>query len=357
MSSRASTGAGFAGMISKRRRRKILSESLIIGDSPDMAKVVEQVEDAADSDAPVLIEGEPGTGRELVARTIHYAGPRRGADFVALKAATIPRDLLEGELFGARGGTLRRANGGTLLVKDVDALPPGPQRGLAKVLRRREREESGELYDVRIIGASDGDLGEAVASAVFDRELYDRLGVRIRIPPLRKRLADLPKLARRFLQQAGDELGRNVPKLHDGALERMAKYPWPGNVAELKDVARRLVLGWKGQGAKRPAIDAALVDDVLPKVEQRIPVEDMSFEELVRSKLKGFLRRVDGYPIDNLYDEVIGRVERPLLALVLEHAKGNQLRAAEILGLNRNTLRKKLAQHNLVSAPAKAGKN
>jgi two-component system nitrogen regulation response regulator GlnG len=356
MTSRAKSTDGLAGLVAGRRRRKFLSESLIVGDSPEMAKVVEQVEDAADNDAPVLIEGEPGSGRELVARTIHYAGPRRGADFVALKAATIPRELLEGELFGARGGTLRRANGGTLLVKDVDTLPPGPQRGLAKVLRRREREETGELYDVRIIGASDGDLGEAVASAVFDRELYDRLGVRIRIPPLRKRLADLPKLAKRFLTQAGEDLGVIAPRIHDGALDRMAKYPWPGNVAELKDVARRLVLGWKGQGtnAKRSAIDAALVDQILPKVEERIPSEDMSFEELVRSKLKGFLRRVDGYPIDNLYDEVIGRVERPLLALVMEYAKGNQLRAAEILGLNRNTLRKKLAQHNLAGAPAKS---
>ena len=334
-----------------------------------MAAVLEQVEQAADTDTAVLIEGEPGTGRELVARTIHYAGPRRGADFVSMKATTIPRELLEGELFGPRAVTLRRANGGTLLVKDLDALPRGPQRGLAKVLRRREggpgglgspgggaqrsplREESGELFDVRIIGASDGDLGEAVASSSFDRELYDRLVTRIRIPPLRKRIADLPKLARRFLTQAGEELGHSRLALHDAALERMARYPWPGNVAELKDVARRLVLGWKG---KRGPIDAPAVEAVLPKVEERIPIEDMSFEELVKSKLKGFLRKVGGYPIDNLYDEVIARVERPLLALVMEQAKGNQLRASEILGLNRNTLRKKLAQHHLGGAPGKA---
>jgi len=341
---------------SASRRKRILRESLIVGDSPEMAAVVEQVEQAAETDNPVLIEGEPGTGRELVARTIHYAGPRRGADFVAVKAATIPRDLLEGELFGARAGTLRRANGGTLLLKDVDALPPGPQRGLAKVLRRREREESGELFDVRIIGATDGDLAPAVDSAVFDRELYDRLGVRIHIPPLRKRMADLPKLVKRFLTQAGEELGRACPSIHDSALDRMAKYPWPGNVAELKDVARRLVLSWKGKGTTRKPIDSALVEEVLPKVEERIPLEDMSFEELVRSKLKGFLRKVDGYPIDNLYDEVIGRVERPLLALVMEHAQGNQLRAAEILGLNRNTLRKKLAQHNLGGAAPSPGR-
>src|SRR5262249_39239970 len=222
MSSRATRSGGLSNLIQSatagRRRRKILSASLIVGESPEMAAVLEQVEQAAETDTAVLIEGEPGTGRELVARTIHYAGPRRGADFVAVKATTIPRELLEGELFGPRAVTLRRANGGTLLLKDLDALPRGPQRGLAqvlrrrrpnggtlllkdpvappggpqrglaRVLRRRDREESGELFDVRIIGASDGDLGEAVASSGFDRELYARLVTRIRIPPLRKRL-------------------------------------------------------------------------------------------------------------------------------------------------------------------------
>src|SRR5262249_12425751 len=139
------------------------------------------------------------------------------------------------------------------------------------------------------------------------------------------------------------------PALADSALDRMARYPWPGNVAELKDVARRLVLNWK----RKEPIDAPAVEGVLPRVAERIPLEDMSFEELVRSKLKGFLRRVDGYPVENLYDDVIARVERPLLALVMEHAQGNQLRAAEILGLNRNTLRKKLAQHELAGESLK----
>jgi two-component system nitrogen regulation response regulator GlnG len=326
-----------------RSSRSLLrgDENLIVGESAEMAAVLEQVEEAAANDSPVLIEGEPGTGRELVARTIHYAGPRRGGDFVALKATTIPKRLLEGELFGARSGTLRRAHGGTLLVKDVDALPAGPQRGLARVLKRRRGDEPGEL-DVRVIGASDGDLQESVAASFFDRELYERMVTRIRLPPLRRRLADLPKLLRRFLAQAGEELGRPRPRINDSALERMARYPWPGNVAELKDIARRLVLALKD---RRATIDAGIVTGVLPRVAERIPVEDMSFEELVRGKLAGFLRRVDGYPVENLYDDVIARVERPLLTLVMEHASGNQLRAAQILGLNRNTLRAKLARY------------
>src|SRR5262245_56747579 len=143
--------------------RKRFDESLIVGDSAEMAAVVEQVEEAAAADTPVLIEGEPGTGRELVARTIHYAGSLRGADFVSVTATTIPKRLLSDELFGTRSGTLRRASGGTLLVKDVDALPPGPQRGLARVLRRG----SAEHVDVRVMGASDGDLSESVAASFF----------------------------------------------------------------------------------------------------------------------------------------------------------------------------------------------
>jgi two-component system, NtrC family, nitrogen regulation response regulator GlnG len=313
-----------------------------------MAQVVERVREAAATDAPVLIEGEPGTGRELVARAIHYAGRRRRHGFVAVKATTIPRDLLASELFGPRSVTLRRASGGTLLVKDVDALPPVQQRGLARVLRGGE----GGRGDVRVIGASDGDVQGSVAACSFDRDLYDRLAARIHIPPLRRRLEDLPRLVRGFLEQAGKEIGRSRPRVTDGALERMARYPWPGNVAELKDVCRRLVRALKGP---REAVDLTAVEGVLPKVHERLPLEEMSFEELVRSKIEPFLRRVDGYEVGNLYERVLAHIERPLLALVLEHTQGSQVRAAEILGLNRNTLRKKLAQHDLSAGGARKG--
>jgi two-component system nitrogen regulation response regulator GlnG len=310
-----------------------------------MGDVVNQVEEVAEDDVPVLIEGEPGSGRELVARTIHYAGPRRNAGFVAVKAANIPRALVEGELFGPQKGSLRRASGGTLLLKDVDTLPKGPQRGLAKVLRKRvtSREESGEHLDVRFIGATDGDLVQSVEADYFDRELYDRLGARrIKIPPLRRRADDIPRLVRHFLSQIGEELGRRIA-VTDRALTRLARYPWPGNVAELKDVLKRIAVK-----AKRGPIDAPEVEAVLTPLAERIPAEEMAFEEIVRNKLAGFLRRVDGYPVENLYDDVIARVEKPLLALVLEHTSGNQLKAAEILGLNRNTLRKKLADHKIL---------
>jgi two-component system nitrogen regulation response regulator GlnG len=337
--------------------RNAIRESLIVGESPEMADVVDHIEEVADTDVPVLIEGERGTGRERVARAIHYASARRQSVFVAVKAESIPRALLADELL-SRSGPIRRAQGGTLLLKDISTLPKGPQKGLAKVLKRRpaaEREdrrsdESGEQVDVRILAASDGDLESAVDANFFDRELYDRIGARkIRIPPLRRRLADLPRLVRHFLKEAAEDTGRAVQAVSPRALERMSHYSWPGNVAELKDVVRKLV-----RRVKRGPIDAADVDAALPAITQRIPVEDMAIEEVVRAKLREFFGRVGEYPVDNLYDDIMGRVERPLLDLVLEHTRGNQLRAAEILGMNRNTLRKKLAQHGIAeTAPKK----
>jgi two-component system, NtrC family, nitrogen regulation response regulator GlnG len=334
-------------MFARGKLSRVIGEDLIVGESEQMAAVVDAIEDAADKDHAVLIEGERGTGRELVARAIHYAGPRRRADFVALKAANIPRSLIDEEL-GPR--TLRRAQGGTLLLKDVVALARGPQRQLVRVLRRREAKKPHghddtphESFDVRLIASGDPDLAPAVDADAFDRELYDRLGVRrIQIPPLRRRLADIPRLAHHFIRDIADEMGRSGMTMGSAAVDKLQAYPWPGNVGELKDVMRRLLLR-----LKRGPIEACDIEDVLPPMNERVPLEDLSLEELVRAKLKGFLRRVDGYEVDNLYDDVMARVERPLLELVLARTNGNQLKAAKMLGVNRNTLRKKLADLGL----------
>src|SRR5215208_5632619 len=151
--------------MTSRATRAAIRESLIVGDSVEMADVVDRIEEVADIDAPVLIEGERGTGRERVARAIHYASARRQSAFVSVRAATIPRTMISDELFNRGSSPLRRANGGTLLLKDVATLPKGPQKGLAKVLKRRERDDegTGEQYDVRFIGASDADLETAVS--------------------------------------------------------------------------------------------------------------------------------------------------------------------------------------------------
>jgi two-component system nitrogen regulation response regulator GlnG len=193
------------------------------------------------------------------------------------------------------------------------------------------------------VATADLDLERAVDAAIVSRELYELFRLqRIEVPPLRDRLEDLPALFQRWIKHYAAEIGRTTPTVSARALARLAEYPWPGNVAELKSIARRLVVR-----VARSRIEAGDVDEVLPVVAARVPLEDLAFEDMVKSKLAGLLARIDGYPIHDLYDKVLARVERPLFDLVLAHTGGNQLKAAEILGLNRNTLRKKLADLGL----------
>jgi len=329
-------------------RRTAKAKDFLVADSPAMRAVVDKVRLWADADAPVLILGEHGTGRELVARVLHQSGPRRTARFVAVRpsfesAEVRPDDGDDADDRAQRA--LRAANGGTLLVKDVCDVPAPSQRTLRKAIRPRgprrpERESTGEHFDVRMVGSADLDLESAVAAKILSRDLYEQLADHtIEVPPLRDRTEDLPELAERWVGHYVHEVGRGRLTITQRALARLAQYPWPGNVAELKSISRRLVVRVAGS-----RVEAGDVDEVLPVVAQRVPLDDMSFEDMVKAKLSGFLKRMDGYPVHDLYDKVLARVERPLFDLVLEHTGGNQLKAAEILGVNRNTLRKKLEQ-------------
>ena len=344
-------------------RRTARAKDFLVAESPAMRGVVEKLERWADADAPVLILGEHGTGRELIARVLHQSGPRRAARFVAVRPTFDSSDVPRGSA-GADGEdvddralrALRAANGGTLLVKDVCDVPAPSQRTLRKAMRPKvpvaRRDSTGEAYDVRVVGTGDLDLESAVEAKILSRDLYEQLADHtIEVPPLRERAADLPTLAERWVAHYAGEVGRGKLSIAARAHARLAQYPWPGNVAELKAIARRLVV--RTDGAR---IEAGDVDEVLPVVAQRVPLEDMSFEDMVKAKLAGFLKRMDGYPVHDLYDKVLARVERPLFDLVLEHTGGNQLKAADILGVNRNTLRKKLAELGLDTPAAKRKK-
>jgi two-component system, NtrC family, nitrogen regulation response regulator GlnG len=331
-------------------RPSLKADDFLVAASPAMRAVITAVDKYADGEAPVLICGEHGTGRELVARVLHRRGPRGTSRFVAVRPTfeDAPTSPNPGPSGGGRDGdacerarrALRAASGGTLLVKDVSDLSASSQRTLRRAIRDRGSEREGaEVFDVQVVATADLDLDRAVDAEIVSPELYQLFQARrIEVPPLRDRSEDLPELFERWIRHYAAEIGRSKPTVSTRAHARLVAYPWPGNVAELKSIARRLVVR-----VTRAKLEAGDVDEVLPVVAERVPLEDLAFEEMVKAKLAGLLARIDGYPVHDLYDKVLARVERPLFDLVLAHTGGNQLKAAEILGLNRNTLRKKLA--------------
>jgi len=342
-------------------RGTLKADDFLVAASPAMRAVISAVESYADGDAPVLICGEHGTGRELVARVLHHRGPRRSSRFVAVRptfedAPTSPSPGAsgrDGDACERARRALRLASGGTLLVKDVSDLSASSQRTLRRAIRDRGGEREGaEVFDVQVVATGDLDLERAVDAAIVSPELYQLFAARrIEVPPLRDRGEDLPELFERWLRHYAAEIGRSKPTVSSRAIARLTSYPWPGNVAELKSIARRLVVR-----VTRSRLEAGDVDEVLPVVAERVPLEDLSFEDMVKAKLAGLLARIDGYPVHDLYEKVLARVERPLFDLVLAHTGGNQLKAAEILGLNRNTLRKKLSGLGIEQTRKKPGR-
>jgi two-component system, NtrC family, nitrogen regulation response regulator GlnG len=342
-------------------RPSLNADDFLVAASPAMRAVITAVEQYADGDAPVLICGEHGTGRELVARVLHRRGPRCTSRFVAVRPTFEDAPTSPSPSAGGRDGdacerarrALRAASGGTLLVKDVGDLSASSQRTLKRAIRdRRGEREGAEVFDVQVVATADLDLDRAVDAEIVSPELYQLFAERrIEVPPLRDRSEDLPELFERWIKHYAAEIGRAKPTISSRAFARLIAYPWPGNVAELKSIARRLVVR-----VTRAKLEAGDVDEVLPVVAERVPLEDLAFEDMVKAKLAGLLARIDGYPVHDLYDKVLARVERPLFDLVLAHTGGNQLKAAEILGLNRNTLRKKLTDRGIEQAKKRAGR-
>jgi two-component system nitrogen regulation response regulator GlnG len=341
-------------------RPSLKAADFLVAASPAMRAVITAVDRYSDGDAPVLICGEHGTGRELVARVLHRRGPRGASRFVAVRptfedapTSPSPSGGREGDACERARRALRAASGGTLLVKDVSDLSASSQRTLKRAIRdRRGGREGAEVFDVQVVATADLDLDRAVDAEIVSPELYQLFaGRRIEVPPLRDRTEDLPELFERWIKHYAAEIGRSKLTVSSRAVARLTAYPWPGNVAELKSIARRLVVR-----VTRARLEAGDVDEVLPIVAERVPLEDLAFEEMVKAKLAGLLARIDGYPVHDLYEKVLARVERPLFDLVLAHTGGNQLKAAEILGLNRNTLRKKLAGLGIDQTKKRAGR-
>ena len=322
----------------------------LVGRSPAILEVFKTIGRVAPRDVAVLVTGESGTGKELVARAIHAASPRAEAAFVAVNAAAIPRDLLESELFGhekgaftgaieARAGRFREASGGTLFLDEIGDMPLELQAKLLRVLQSGEVTSVGgkraEKVDVRIVAATHRDLDALVREARFREDLLYRLRVvPVHIPPLRERPEDVEVLAQHFVGRYAAELGTRARWLSEATIEHLASHDWPGNVRELENAIKRaLVLG--SHELLSPEDFAFL------KGAAAVAPDGGSLEELVRGEALAQLR---GPEDGELYRRILERIERPLLEATLLHTGGNQLRAAALLGINRNTLRKKIAE-------------
>ncbi|MEE8280322.1 MAG: nitrogen regulation protein NR(I) [Alphaproteobacteria bacterium] len=330
----------------------------LIGRSPAMQEVYRTLARLVGTDLTVMISGESGTGKELVARALHDYGKRRNATFVAINMAAIPRELIESELFGhERGaftgatsrhfGRFEQAEGGTLFLDEIGDMPLEAQTRLLRVLQGGGYTTVGGRTpistNVRIIAATHHDLGQLIRQGLFREDLFYRLNVvPMRLPPLRERTEDIPALVRHFFLQAGAE-GLPVKRLDDAAMERLKANRWPGNVRELENLVRRLAALYSEEVIGIDVIEAELAEaSAAPRAEQDA---HESLGGLIEHRLGDYFSAYkDGLPPPGLYDRFLREVERPLLSLSLAATRGNQIKAAQLLGLNRNTLRKKLRE-------------
>jgi two-component system nitrogen regulation response regulator GlnG len=337
-----------------------LAETLpLIGRSPAMQNIYRVMARLMATDLTVMIFGESGTGKELAARALHDYGKRRRGPFVAVNMAAIPRELIESELFGhekgaftgavARGvGRFEQAAGGSLFLDEIGDMPLDAQTRLLRVLQQGEFTTVGGRIpikaDVRIIAATHRDLRQAIRQGQFREDLFYRLNVvPIRLPALRERSEDIVELARHFLGVAAPS-GETPKTLDAAAQQRLREHSWPGNVRELENLMRRIAVLY-GQNV----IDAEIIDIELAGAsplagEEGQPRNESLSEATERHLRQYFTAHRPGLPSSGLYERVLREVERPLLGITLEATRGNQIKAAELLGINRNTLRKKIRE-------------
>ena len=332
---------------SKAQARAVRDDRLpLIGRSAPMQDVYRTIARLVGADLTVLITGESGTGKELVARALHDMGRRRDGKFVVINLAATPRERVETELFGkdeTDHGKLVDADGGTLFLDEIGDMPLDAQTRLLRVIDGSEptlNPRTGRRPNVRIIAATNRDLRALIQQGLFREDLFFRLNVApLRIPPLRDRAEDIPELTRTFLLRANRE-GLPAKTIDTGALERLKRHGWPGNVRELENLVRRVCALYGEDLISARIIERELADQQPVMAGQDGPA---TLSQIIEQKLAGyFADQPDGIPPTGLYDRVLEDLERPLIQLTLAATRGNQVRAAEILGLNRNTLRKKI---------------
>ena len=346
-----------------RRKERTSSEPAdteelpLIGRSPAMQEIYRVLARLTRTDLTVMITGESGTGKELVAKVLHDYSKRRSGPFVAINMAAIPRELIESELFGHEKGAFtgaqartegrfQQAEGGTLFLDEIGDMPMEAQTRLLRVLQEGEYTTVGGRTpirtDVRIIAATHRELKSQIQQGLFREDLYYRLNVvPLRLPPLRERLEDVGDLVRHFLRVAAKS-GLGHKSIETAAIEHLKRYHWPGNVRELENMVRRLSALHPQDTLSADIVEAELTEAMPPPVVDggKSP-KDLSemVERYLALHFAGYGREL---PPAGLYDRILQDVERPLLMAALTATRGNQIRAAALLGLNRNTLRKKI---------------
>src|SRR5580692_5511336 len=329
----------------------------LIGRSPAMQEIYRVIARLTQTDLTVMIMGESGTGKELVARALHDYGKRRHGRFVAVNMAAIPKELVESELFGhERGaftgatnrgiGRFEQAESGTLFLDEIGDMPLEAQTRLLRVLQQGEYTTVGGRTpiktDVRIIAATNRDLRQLISQGLFREDLYYRLNVvPLRLPPLRERVEDIPDLVRHFLRKAEDE-GLPHKTVDADGLDALRRHRWPGNVRELENLIRRLAVLQSGD-----TISPASVSTELKEPAKTFAADSGEGPQSLAASVEQYLTQYfqaqgDRLPPPGVYDRIVQEVERPLISICLAATRGNQIRAAQLLGLNRNTLRKKI---------------
>ena len=338
------------------RENKELRENLrskydinnLIGSSEKMQEVYKSIGRVADKDVTVLIQGESGTGKEMVARAIHYNSRRASGLFVAVNCMAIPENLLESEMFGHnkgaftgattnRVGKFEKAGGGTLFLDEVTDIGLDLQGKLLRALQEQEVEPVGGekpiKVDARVVAATNRDVEKELSEGRLREDLYYRLNVvPIVLPPLRDRGEDIPELSNYFVHKFADEMKADPPAIEPTAIELLQSFDWPGNVRELENLIKRIMVMQSDQ-----AITPEHIARALPSSGgARAKTAEIAWDELVEQELRALHGESD------LYGRLAERLEKPLIEKVLERCGGNQLRAAEMLGINRNTLHKKM---------------
>ena len=341
-------------------------DTLLVGKSKTMQEVFKTIGKLSHNNLTVLILGESGTGKELVARAIHLNSIRSDKPFVVVNTPSVPSELLESELFGhekgsytganeKREGKFVQANGGTIFLDEIGDMPLNLQAKLLRVLQEKEVEHIGSnkpiKIDVRIIAATNKNLKTMIKDSKFREDLYYRLNViEITLPPLRERKSDIPILANFFIKKFAKELFIPEKQLNEDALVYLQSYNFPGNIRELENAIRRAMVMSPSsiltpEDFKEISNTGNIINSQKYAKEQTSDIG--SFEDIIRQRIKTYIEKIKNTNLNDVYKTIIGTTEKTVIEEILNICKCNQIKASQLLGINRNTLRKKIKEYNI----------